>query len=212
MEFIKHPNHDRFIGKPTTWDEERDGPCGDLSVHYIKNPPYCDTMESAWRLSPSEALHMALRTAHLRLGIVGARQHPPVYMATHSEQVLPSRKELEQNIAKLLGDLVQLCDSMGYQFTVSTAPNQEGKTEYGIHVWDVHELQALNEAQGSFAAPAQQDAPVEVQDLSTKVPVCKYTKAPCIEGDACTCMQPHFTGERPTEFVDRNHDLLDPQP
>lgn len=95
MDFIKHPQHTRFIGKPRDWDEKRDGECGTLSVSDKLSNGY-PVMESAWLPTAEEALALATGYAQIRLGVFGTT-HPVVYMGT-SPTTPDSR---EQYIGKL---------------------------------------------------------------------------------------------------------------
>lgn len=82
MDFVKHPNHTRYMNKPWDWDEKERGVCGSLSVHETLDAGSgCNVMESAWEPSLEEAVAMSVGLLQIRLGVFG-RSHPVVYMGT----------------------------------------------------------------------------------------------------------------------------------
>lgn len=78
MKFVTHPAHNCYMGAPRDWNEERDGPCGALSICDMRDQSL-PKMESAWELEGFEDVAMLLGAGTIRLGIVGT-VHPPVYM------------------------------------------------------------------------------------------------------------------------------------
>lgn len=115
MDFVKHPQHTRFIGKPRDWVEAVSGPCGALSVHDTKSNGY-PVMESAWQPSLEEALAMATGYSQIRLGIFGT-SHPVVYMGT-SPTTPTSREDYVAKIKQAAEWLVTLAQQGGLDICV----------------------------------------------------------------------------------------------
>jgi hypothetical protein len=116
MNFVKHPQHSRFIGAPHGWDEARDGPCDALSVCDKVDGVYA-VMESVWEPDYQEAVAMAAGLQNIRLGVFG-RVHPVVYMST-LPATLP-REELRDRLLKAAQWLAGIAHSHNFHLSVST--------------------------------------------------------------------------------------------
>jgi hypothetical protein len=102
MKFVTHPQHTRYLGAPLGWNEQRDGPCGALSIHDMRDQQPAK-MESCWELEGFEPISLALNLADIRLGVIGSG-HPPVYM-----QVMPKPGKSHEDVkAAMQGVLTKL--------------------------------------------------------------------------------------------------------
>lgn len=124
MDFAKHPNHTSYMGAPSDWNEQRDGPCGALSIHDMRDQPM-PKMESCWVPTEGEALCLALGIADIRLGILG-RVHPPVYMSVYPKAFVNDdalHEHMRTKFAEALKQLRDIAQQNGYTVILEASGN-----------------------------------------------------------------------------------------
>lgn len=116
MKFVKHPKHSSYMGAPRDWNEDRDGPCGALSIHDMRNQPLAK-MESCWEPEGFEPVSLALGLADIRLGVIG-QGHPPVYMAVYPKTG-KTRDDVKAAVHNVLTQLVEYAEQNELQIAVA---------------------------------------------------------------------------------------------
>lgn len=77
MQFVKHPQHSRWLGAPPAWDHAK-VECLSLSIKDGEVGGY-KAMCSRWEPTPMEALSLALGASQIELAVLSSA-HPPVSM------------------------------------------------------------------------------------------------------------------------------------
>jgi hypothetical protein len=115
MNFVKHPNHTLYMGAPREWNEERDGPCGALSIQ-DKRRAAIPSMESCWEPEGFEGHLLAMGFADIRLGII-SNVHPPVYMTVYPKGGITQKMRLAA-IKKAAQDLIDYAHDCNILLTI----------------------------------------------------------------------------------------------
>lgn len=107
MKFVRHPEHNRFMGAPADWDEKRDGPCLALSIHDMRDRPL-PVMESCWELEGFEPLTLALGLADIRLAVY-SRVHPAVSLVVYPKTGM-TREDVKTTLTGVLRKLAHYAE------------------------------------------------------------------------------------------------------